>query len=204
MSGREQVPSPPIAVGAPVVFGSGSLTYSWLPPQDDTAGSITHYNLMLIPDDGIPINVMVPAGTSSTTVEGLATYMSYAGYIQASADGGMTWSVPAQYPVGYAFSAPDGYLDAAWAMRDTPTSVEVYWRHGLIKREGIRPYFYVAGRSKDPADPRVGYATPDLFSKSCRIDGLNPSSVYIFSVCYVNEAGRSAKARTNNVYPLDD
>jgi hypothetical protein len=190
-------------MGAPVVFGTGALTYSWLPPAAEPPAPITHYNLMLVPDSGLPLNVQVPAETRSTTVEGLVTYMSYRGYVQASCDGGATWSLPAAYPVAYAFSAPEGYLDAAWAWRETPTSIEVHWRHGLLKREGIRPYFYVAGRSKDPADPRVGYATPDIFDKSCVISGLNPSSVYIFSVCYVNEAGRSAKARTNNVYPLD-
>ena len=195
--------TPPIPLGSPAVFGSGALTYSWLPPPA-AAAPVTNYNLMVIPDSGIPFNFTLPSNIQSYTVTGLTTYMSYNAYIQASSDGGSTWSPPALYPPAYAFSAPEGYIDAAWAWRNTPTTIQVMWRDGPFKNEGVRPHYYVAGRSKNPADPRVGYATPTFYDSSCVITNLNPSSVYIFSVCFVNEAGRSAKARTNNVYPLDD
>ena len=188
-------PSAPLD-GRMMVCGSCKIMFAWQAPESDGGSPITTYALTLTPENMSPTLYTITDAYYEAT--DLLANVPIQATVKASNDNGLTYGPEYTFLQVTPIEAPSAAPASATASVVSEGTAEITWEPAPIAPQGICNYLVMA-QSLNPSDPSVGIATSSLEQTSCQIAELNPTSEYFFTVCIVNQVGRSPVATTNTV-----
>jgi len=178
-----------------------TLEFSWEPPASDGGSPITGYRLTL--------SYTAPLYPGPTEryyrVTGLTNGLTYDATLEATNDGGATWSPAASFLSWQPGTQPTTPPSTVTAQSLGVSSALVAWTPPAVLPDATIFWYVVTSISNNGGDPVLRLSGDGLLQTDLVIDGLNPTSQYSFTVQAVTCAGYSPPRYTSTVgsLPID-
>jgi hypothetical protein len=178
------------------IAGDKQVLYAWREPADFFTNPVTHYKLTVTPQNGSPREFITDLMTIGRLVEDLEPNVPVTATVAASADEGQTWGPEVAFEPITPVESPKAPLTNVMAVASGYGVATITWS---VLIETIGAIIQIQSVSENPDAPVQGRIVQDIQSGSAEFPGLDPNSVYRFSVTLRNLAGESPAALTNSV-----
>lgn len=175
----------------PRIKGCRSVIYSWREPEDFSSYPVTKYRLTVIPQGGQERLFVLDAMTIGQVVSGLDANVTHTATVSASADDGLSWGPEVPFESIIPVKKPSVEPSLVTAMATGWGTATITWSDS---QQGA--WVEIQTLSSNPDDSVYGKRVE---GQLVEFTGLNPDSVYQFSVQYGNIAGTGPAALTNSV-----
>jgi len=178
------------------IAGDKQVLYAWREPADFFTNPVTHYKLTVTSQNGMPREFITDLMTIGKVVEDLEPNIPLVATVAASADEGQTWGPEAVFDPITPVESPKAPLTNVMAAAAGYGVATITW---TVPIETIGAIIQIQSVSENPVVPVQGRIIQDIQSGSAEFPGLDPNSVYRFSVTLRNLAGESPAVQTNSV-----
>jgi hypothetical protein len=180
----------------PRIAGDKQVLYARREPAHFFATPVTHYKLIVTPQNGVAREFVTDLMTIGKLVEDLEPNIPVNATVAASADEGQTWGPEAVFDPITPVESPKAPLTNVIALASEYGVATITWSAPIEISDAI---IQIQSVSENPDVPVQGRIVQDIQSGSAEFSGLDPNSVYRFSVVLRNLAGESPAVQTNSV-----
>jgi hypothetical protein len=178
----------------PRIAGNNQILYTWREPEDFFTNPVTHYKLA-VTQNGQPREFITDLMTIGHVVTDLEPNIPMNATVCASADDGQTWGPEAVFDPITPLASPKETLTNVEAAATGYGVATITWNAPVE----VNAFIEIRSESENPDLLRHGRIVQDIQSGSAEFPGLDPNSVYRFSVKLRNAAGSSPDTLTNSV-----
>lgn len=178
----------------PRIKGDKQVLYAWREPEDFFTNPVTHYKLT-ISQNSQPREFITDLMTIGKLVEDLELNVPVAASVAASADDGQTWGPEAVFEPIIPLESPKTLLENVQATATGRGIVTITWSAPVE----VNAFLQIQSESENPDLLSHWRIVQDIQSDSVEFPGLDPNSVYRFSVKLRNAAGEGPATLTNSV-----
>jgi hypothetical protein len=179
---------------APRIAGNNQILYTWREPEDFFTNPITHYKLT-VTQNGQSREFITDLMIIGQVVTDLEPKVPLNVTVCASVDDGQTWGPEAVFEPITPLEVPKESLTNVAALATGRGIATITWTASVE----VNAFLHIQTETENPDVLRHGHIVHDIQSGSAEFPGLDPNSVYRFSVKLRNAAGEGPATLTNSV-----